>query len=120
VSMGKVRAFVGAHLVEHADGVMVADLQLVASELATNALTHTGTPFTVVLEQDGPCVRLTVSDGAPSVPVRRRAAGDLDESGRGLAIVETLSSEWGVTVMSDGCKSVWASFDSQVPGSRAG
>jgi len=120
VSMSKVRAFVGAHLVEHVDGPMVADLQLVASELATNALVHTQTPFTVALAQDGQCVRITVSDGAPSIPVRRRAAGDLDESGRGLAIVETLSSDWGVTVRPNGCKSVWASFESHLPETRAG
>jgi len=119
VSMSRVRAFVGASLLEHADGPMVADMQLVANELATNALVHTGTPFSVALERDGRCIRLTVSDGSSTIPVQNAPAGDLDQSGRGLAIVETLSSDWGVRVEPNGSKSVWASFDAPAPDARA-
>jgi anti-sigma regulatory factor (Ser/Thr protein kinase) len=119
-SLSQVRAFVGASLLERADGHLVADLQLVASELATNALVHTGMPFTVALEQDARCIRLTVSDGASAFPVQQTAARALDQSGRGLSIVEALSSDWGVRLGPNGSKSVWASFDSQALDGRAG
>jgi len=114
LSMAEVRRFVGARLAEHDDAPLAPDLLLVASELATNALVHGGTPFTVLLEQVGGCIRLTVSDGCSSVPMASVRNGELEEGGRGLVIVERLSREWGVTVGPDGSKSVWAAFD-QVP-----
>ena len=36
----------------------------------------------------------------------------LDKSGRGIAIVQALSRDWGVPSRASGGKSVWAQFDS--------
>ena len=120
VSMAEVRHFVGAHLAEHDDASLVPDLQLVASELATNALVHGETPFTVLLEQVGRSIRLTVRDGCRSVPVPRGPTDGLEPGGCGLLIVETLSSEWGVTLDPNGSKSVWAAFDHEPHRSAGG
>jgi hypothetical protein len=53
----------------------------------------------------GDALQVRVRDGSPVLPARR-AADDRDEGGRGLALVDTLSSDWGVDPQPDG-KHVW-------------
>jgi hypothetical protein len=75
---------------------------LVASELLTNAVTATrGVPWTVAvppvrlwLRGGVAVVAVLIWDATLSVPVPR-AAGDEEESGRGLAIVAALSADCG-------------------------
>jgi hypothetical protein len=111
-SASRARAFVGQHLTEHDLPDMANDLQLVVSELATNALTHARTPFTVTLAAFAHSVLLQVHDGSPRLPVLG-AATSLDTSGRGLTVLDLLSSDWGVTSHADGGKTVWATFDNR-------
>ena len=82
---------------------------LVVTELATNALIHALTPFTVTLEAFAHIVLLGVQDGSLHAPVMR-ACVPRDTSGRGIQIVELLSRDWGVTAHADGGKTVWAAF----------
>lgn len=90
---------------------------LVVSELATNAVLHARTPFTVRLLLDARGgVRLEVVDGSPRRPDRRTHSADA-ATGRGLAIVAELSEAWGVDVTDDG-KTVWA--DLAAPGDASG
>lgn len=84
-------------------------MALVASELATNALQHAGTPFHVTLEGFDHTLRLTVSDGSRDGPVQL-ASELLDTGGRGLEIVDLLSRSWGYLEDVTG-KSVWVEFD---------
>lgn len=108
-SVSLARAFVLAHLLEHDLLHLVDDVALVVSELATNAVNHAGTPFTVVLRALGDRVFVEVADGAqggPPMPVER----SLETGGSGMAIVHALAIDWGVTPQPDG-KSVWAEFD---------
>lgn len=109
VSASCARDFVCLHLGEHDLTYIEDDVRLVASELATNALRHALTPFTVALRGDGRSVLLIVQDGSSSVPVLV-SAGRMDTDGRGLWIVEALSDDWGVTHGRGVGKSVWASF----------
>jgi anti-sigma regulatory factor (Ser/Thr protein kinase) len=46
------RRFVRRHLVEHGLAHLVADVELVTSELATNALLHTRRSFTLSLDHN--------------------------------------------------------------------
>lgn len=107
----EARDFVALHLVEHDLLHLVEDLRLTVSELATNALRHARTPFTVTLQKRGGSVLLTVTDGSAEMPAPPGAPRPLDPGGRGLSIVARLSHDWGVTTGHDGTKSVWASFD---------
>ena len=78
---------------------------LLVSEVATNALVHGNGDVQVrVLAEQG-VLRVEVSDESPRLPVPR-AAGPLEEGGRGLALVETLASAWGVQPEGSG-KIVW-------------
>jgi len=108
-SASRARGFVGQHLIEHDLPHLADDLQLVVTELATNALKHARTPFTVTLEAFAHIVLLGVRDGSPHTPVVR-AGGPRDTSGRGITIVDLLSRDWGVTAHAEGGKTVWAAF----------
>ena len=112
-SVSRARAFVTLHLLDHDLDRLVDDLQLVVSELATNALLHGGTGFFVVLLAVDDAVRLEVRDGSDAVPIEIEAR-TLDVGGRGVAIVSTLSRDWGVTAQISGGKAVWAEFSRAV------
>ena len=108
-SAADARRFVGRHLGEHGLGHLVDDIQLVVSELVTNALVHAGTPFGLSMEVVEDSIVVRVWDGSDVSPFVVAAPG-LDLCGRGMTIVDALSREWGVTAGPQGGKSVWASF----------
>lgn len=80
---------------------------VVLSELATNAILHARTEFTVRLSCTGrQTLRLSVTDGSTRLPRRTR---DLHgPSGRGLPLVAGLSTEWGAMLNGMDGKTVWA------------
>jgi anti-sigma regulatory factor (Ser/Thr protein kinase) len=111
-SAAKARAFVVQHLVDHRLLCLVDEVRLVASELATNAVVHAQTEFTVRLEARPDSLRLTVQDGSQTAPAPAQALPELAISGRGLVIVNLISHAWGVDEGQGGDgKSVWASFE---------
>jgi anti-sigma regulatory factor (Ser/Thr protein kinase) len=114
LSASQARAFVAHHLVDHRLLYLVDSVRLVASELATNALLHAQTAFSVTLSASKTEVVLTVRDESQALP-ERRAAQVLDPTGRGLEIVEIVSREWGIDHDEAGSKGVWASFAIRKP-----
>ncbi|MDQ0792134.1 SpoIIE family protein phosphatase [Streptomyces sp. B1I3] len=91
--------------------------ELLACELATNALLHTRGSATLtarLVSEDGRAVRLAVTDTSTSSP-RRRAATEQSTSGRGLMLLEELATTWGVEPRGDG-KTVWCEIS--VTGAR--
>jgi anti-sigma regulatory factor (Ser/Thr protein kinase) len=85
-----------------------ADAELVVTELVANAVRHTGTEITVRLASlaGSGGLRVEVSDKSVR-PIRPRHARALDESGRGLFLVDVLSHQWGADATPTG-KTVWA------------
>jgi anti-sigma regulatory factor (Ser/Thr protein kinase) len=90
---------------------VVADAELVVTELVTNALLHGVPPVTLRLGGDGKSVRIEVEDAGPAMPLRMRRSSDA-MTGRGLDLVATLAHSWGVSPARSG-KLVWAEL---VPG----
>lgn len=82
-----------------------ARLELVVSELATNAIVHAESRFEVAV-MPGPPIRVEVSDASFEVPVMEPATVDFS-SGRGLRLVAACADEWGYDILPDG-KVVWA------------
>jgi anti-sigma regulatory factor (Ser/Thr protein kinase) len=109
-SASRARDFVRRLLTTHGMTELNDDVALVVSELATNAIVHAQTPFTVSLEVSAHTLLLTVADRSPADPVLV-AARAFDPGGRGLTIVALLSRDWGAYPHPDGGKSVWAEFD---------
>jgi anti-sigma regulatory factor (Ser/Thr protein kinase) len=110
-SPSEARAFVQRQLEDHGLPALVDDVGLVATELATNAVKHAGTPFAVVITGSSSYVMVAVRDASDGAPVPASAKKH-DLGGRGLAIVEQVSRDWGVTT-SGGTKAVWARFDTR-------
>jgi anti-sigma regulatory factor (Ser/Thr protein kinase) len=88
------------------DDAVVDDAALIVTELATNAIVHARSPFTVTLASDGDVVRIAVADTASGLPVER-SADPTAQSGRGLGLIGGVARSWGTTLTPDG-KSVWA------------
>ena len=87
-------------------------IELLVSELAGNCVRHTNSSFAVRIGADKRRIRISVSDRGPGKPVVR----SLDPNavaGRGLALVEMLSSSWGVRQnrTPTGGKAVWFVLD---------
>ena len=78
---------------------------LLVSELSANCTLHARTSFTVRVEMQDEQVRLQVTDGSLRPPAVRDY-GTSATTGRGLLLVEELSSDWGVDLHDDG-KTVW-------------
>lgn len=81
------------------------DLLLSVSELVTNALLHGRTGFRVRVTTGPRAVRVQVFDASPLLPTAKNY-GAAAVTGRGLRIVEHISSDWGVTPV-EGGKWVW-------------
>ena len=109
VSVCEARLFVRDRLRDHGLAEIESDVQLVVSELATNALTHAGTPYTVTVHGDDIGVVLTVKDGSPEQPAVLKVEA-MATGGRGMLIVDMLSQDWGSVERPGAAKSVWASF----------
>jgi anti-anti-sigma factor len=81
---------------------------LVASELVTNAVVHTRGPLRLRLELVAGRLHLAVADHAPRLLGLAADPGDPDaEAGRGLVVVDQLTSAWGVQHPPEGGKVIW-------------
>jgi anti-sigma regulatory factor (Ser/Thr protein kinase) len=113
------RAFVAETLVAwdvRADDVEA--VQLVVSELVTNAVLHAAESPTITLEllftQDA--VRVLVSDCGPGEP-EGRAHPHLwtAETGRGVRLVEAFTEQWGTKTRGSDGKTVWCELRIEAP-----
>ncbi|MFC9973754.1 ATP-binding protein [Spirillospora sp. NPDC127200] len=89
------------------------DLELIASEYATNALWHSasGLPGGLLraeIQHDTERVRLTVYDNGPIGVPRTWPDDQLDEHGRGLMLVAAYADDYGAHRLPDGRHIAWA------------
>ncbi|MFF3936397.1 SpoIIE family protein phosphatase [Streptomyces phaeofaciens] len=83
---------------------MTDSVELLVSEVVTNAVRYASRPVTLRLLRTD-VLRCEVGDDAPQLP-RLRQARHTDEGGRGLYLVNRLARRWGATRLSTG-KVVW-------------
>jgi anti-sigma regulatory factor (Ser/Thr protein kinase) len=103
----EARRFVSQVLRRHGhEGSTLDDAKLIVSELATNAIVHARSSFSVMLKTEGSRVRVSVAD-ASHVEPRLREQNPVADRGRGLALVATVAKRWGVEA-TDAGKTVWA------------
>ncbi|MFD8736132.1 SpoIIE family protein phosphatase [Streptomyces sp. NPDC059618] len=81
-------------------------MELILSELVTNAIRYGGSPITLRLLHDRDSLICEVGDGTSTSPHLRRATFT-DEGGRGLFLVAQMSRRWG-TRYTDRGKIIWA------------
>ncbi|MCX5113245.1 ATP-binding protein [Streptomyces sp. NBC_00378] len=125
VSVPAARRYVARVLTEWglATGTDFADsIQLIVSELATNAVQHTfgqSPTFTVDLRLEREeQLHLGVTDSHPRWP-RRLPAAVQQDNGRGMVIIRCLAKECGgrltVTPTAEGGKTVWIALPWSIP-----
>jgi serine phosphatase RsbU (regulator of sigma subunit)/anti-sigma regulatory factor (Ser/Thr protein kinase) len=86
-------------------------VELLVSEVVTNAVRYAERPITLRLLRTD-VLRCEVGDDVPTLP-RMRHPQPQDEGGRGLYLVNRMAQRWGATRLSSG-KVVW--FEMAIPG----
>jgi PAS domain S-box-containing protein len=111
------RHFVGDVLAEWGHAELVDVAQLLVSELVTNGVLHTATSLELRLRVLDDVLRVEVHDGSAERPLRLQEARAEDTAGRGLYLVEAMSSRWAVEPAPVG-KVVWFELDLAPDGDR--
>jgi anti-sigma regulatory factor (Ser/Thr protein kinase) len=106
-----VRRFVTGVLRLWREEAMTADAELVASELATNAVLHADSPFRVSVDRSIGVVCIAIQDAVEGLAEQQPPSRD-EMTGRGMAIVDALSRRWGCDALPAG-KVVWAELAAQ-------
>src|ERR1700722_1083142 len=96
LSARQARAFVAGALRQAGvnDGELADRLEMVTSELGTNAVLHAGTEIDARLVVDARDVRLEVADRAGRRP-RPAPPSVTSTGGRGLVLVDAMVDDWG-------------------------
>jgi anti-sigma regulatory factor (Ser/Thr protein kinase) len=88
------------------------DAEVVVSELLGNSVRHAhpiaGGVLLLGWKVTDDEVVIRVTDGGGGRGVEPRETGPMADSGRGLHIIERLTSAWGVTEHAGGLRTVWA------------
>jgi anti-sigma regulatory factor (Ser/Thr protein kinase) len=111
-SVGRARRFLAQHLDAWGLPHLTDSATVIVSELVTNAVRHAHPPYGNLIatrfERLPSGVRIEVHDCSGSKPERREASAE-EETGRGLALVDTLTGgQWGVSDRDGPGKAVWA------------
>jgi anti-sigma regulatory factor (Ser/Thr protein kinase) len=101
-----VRHFVTGVLRLWNEDAIVPDAELVASELATNAIRHADSPFRVSVDRSTGVVCVAIQDTEHGHAEQQDPTSH-EMGGRGMAIVDALSQRWGCDALPAG-KVVWA------------
>jgi anti-sigma regulatory factor (Ser/Thr protein kinase) len=100
---GAARRLVQEHMPPTVVDDALFDLELLATELATNAYRHGGPPVRLRLVVEPDRVRVEVHDGSRELP---RAAEPSSEGGWGILLIASVSDRWGCELTGQG-KIVW-------------
>jgi hypothetical protein len=85
--------------------------ELLADELVANVVVHVGQPMTVRAIRTPTRIRVEVDDSSPEPPVLQHP-GPETPRGRGIMLLDALSTEWGMDLRDTG-KTVWFELDAQ-------
>ncbi len=111
------------------DESLVQDAALVLSELATNAVVHAGSAFSVAVQAQKSVLRVAVQDASPLdaaspeqgwEPEQGSVTGHglVARAGHGLGLIDVLATRWGVEAIASG-KVVWAELPHEASASRS-
>lgn len=114
-SPGRARRLIASELRHWGhDEHLVDDAVLVLSELASNAVIHAGSPFTVSIQTRDSLLQIAVSDERPVLAGANDGLGLLVRAPHGLAVIQALVAQWGVDDTPAG-KTIWAELPIAAP-----
>jgi two-component sensor histidine kinase len=112
-ALAELRRWARSWMEQHpTQGVDPDNVVLSMTELVTNSIKHGAGPVHVELTGDTDNLLLIVSDCSEKMP-RRQDLTTEAETGRGILILESLATRWGVQPEPTGGKSVWCEFASR-------
>jgi anti-anti-sigma regulatory factor len=88
---------------------LIGPASTVMGELVTNAVVHAATVLTARLSLTDRYLHIAVRDGSVAVPRLHVGSTAAPTTGRGLRLVEAVTTSWG-SLPADGGKVVWASL----------
>lgn len=91
---------------------------LLVSEIVTNVVLHAGTEIRIEISFDDEELTFAVSDSNPGPIAGGEPAARLQESGRGLALINSLARRWGTTHSQLG-KTVWFTLGTEATSQAA-
>jgi DNA-binding NarL/FixJ family response regulator len=109
-SSAAARRFMEETLRRWSCGDVLDVVNLLVSELVTNAVVHGGSEADVSVVLTPTALRVEVADRDEHVPTPKTAEDGWATSGRGLALVETMSRSWGIDRVPGG-KVIWFEVD---------
>ncbi len=112
-SVTDARSF-AAHALADTPTDVVDDIRLMVSELASNAIEHAIASFELSIQRSRQEIRVEVTDSGRGTPAMRTPQPDA-LTGRGLQIVNMVSTRWGVEQKSDSAKTVWFTLELAPP-----
>jgi DNA-binding NarL/FixJ family response regulator/anti-sigma regulatory factor (Ser/Thr protein kinase) len=104
-SAAQARSFLRGTLPSWSLSSLIDSALLLTTELVTNAVIHARSPVGVTLKLTGDRLRVEVADHGPGALIMREPV-ESDTFGRGLQLLEALSSAWGTSADEQG-KLVW-------------
>lgn len=104
-AVSRAREHVTRQLERWGLGVLADTAALLVSEVLTNSIRYARHPITLSMLSLRDRIEVAVADNDGRLPLLRRA-GEHDEGGRGLHLVEALSTRWGARPSGAG-KVVW-------------
>jgi anti-sigma regulatory factor (Ser/Thr protein kinase) len=124
-AIGRSRRFVGEALAQWLESAVgeaadpaeagrirdqfVQDMQILVSEVVTNACVHTGGPLGLLVDCAPERLRIEVTDSSSVAPVPREP-GQGEPGGYGLLVAQRLARSWGSEPHGEG-KAVWLEVD---------
>jgi anti-sigma regulatory factor (Ser/Thr protein kinase) len=112
-SAGAARRFVRSVCEGLVDEDVVEVAILLTSELVANSVIHGRSAVTVVVSTPDEDLRVAVTDDSDQWPTLD-AVGPFREGGRGMALVDAISTAWGVAPRGTG-KTVWFTLSRRPP-----
>jgi anti-anti-sigma regulatory factor len=93
---------------------------IVLTEMVNNVVAHARTPMSVMLARHGDTMTVAVRDRSRTAPRFGGLPAPTSYGGRGLVLIDSVSSRWGTLELGDG-KVVWARLanDQPAPGTAA-
>ncbi|WP_189034938.1 ATP-binding SpoIIE family protein phosphatase [Streptomyces daqingensis] len=105
-SVGQARSAAVRQLAAWGLGEIAFSVELVVSELVTNAVRYAGGPVGLRLIRSPDALIVEVTDPSSTAP-RLRRARETDEGGRGLWLVAQMTTRWGSRYSREGNKTIW-------------
>lgn len=88
-------------------GVEVDTVALLVSELVSNVVLHARTACELVVSVVGDVLRVEVRDGSNAMPTETIQTDPMALSGRGMVLIDALSTTHGSEALPGGGKLVW-------------